>query len=57
MTELIKTRLIPREGLKLRDPRTGKPIPAEGIVITGKTLGAFWHKRLAEGDVVKAAAA
>jgi hypothetical protein len=55
MTQPTKTRLIPREGLKLRDPRTGKPIPPEGIVVNGP-LGAFWHRRVTEGDVVKAEA-
>lgn len=44
---MTRTRIIPREGLKLRDPLTGKRIPAEGIVVTGE-LSIFWHKRIRE---------
>lgn len=48
MTQPIRTRIVPREGLKLRDPLTGKQIPAEGIVVAGD-LSNFWHKRIREG--------
>lgn len=44
------TLIIPRAGLKLRDPKTGKPIPAEGILVRGP-LDNFWHRRLKDGDV------
>ena len=50
MTTPTRTRIVPREGLKLRDPKTGKSIPPEGIVVSGD-LGTFWHKRLQSGDV------
>lgn len=50
MTTPTRTRIIPREGLKLRDPKTGKQIPPEGIVVSGE-LDSFWHKRSKLGDV------
>lgn len=43
-------RLIPREGIKLRHPTTGQPIPADGIVVRGD-LSVFWRARIKAGDV------
>lgn len=43
-------RLIPREGIKLRHPTTGQPIPAEGVVVRGD-LSIFWRARVKAGDV------
>ncbi|MCY1003996.1 DUF2635 domain-containing protein [Nannocystis pusilla] len=46
----VKTLIVPRAGLKLRDPLTGQPVPAEGIVVTGR-LSVFWHRLKKSGDV------
>lgn len=43
-------RLIPREGIKLRHPTTGQPIPAKGVIVRGD-LGIFWRARIKAGDV------
>ena len=40
--------LIPKDGLTVRDPRTRQPLPAEGAEVE---LGAYWMRRLADGDV------
>jgi hypothetical protein len=35
-------------GEGLRDPRTRRKIPAEGLEVVADN---FWHRRLAQGDV------
>jgi hypothetical protein len=42
-------RVKPVDGARVRDPRTGAVIPAEGIEVTNET---YWQRRLAAGDVV-----
>ncbi len=37
--------------LIVRDPKTRKPLPAEGIEVN--ILETYWHKRLVCGDVVE----
>lgn len=40
--------LVPRPGLSVFDPRTRKPLPADGAEVE---LGVYWTRRLADGDV------
>lgn len=43
-----KIRVKAAAGRKLRDPRTNRPIPEDGIIIEdGNT---FWHRRILAGD-------
>jgi hypothetical protein len=42
----------PAAGLVVLDPLTAKPLPAEGAWVADAT---YWHRRLADGDVVLAA--
>lgn len=66
MTEPTRIRIIPRKGLKLRDPRNAKPILAEDtidpktekIVHAGLVMldadfkgSTFWQRRLRDGDI------
>lgn len=39
-----------REGLVIRDPRTKRPLPAEGGEVPDTT---YWRRRLRSGDVVE----
>lgn len=39
----------PKEGLSVRCPVKGRPLPAEGTEVPDNT---FWYRRLAEGDVM-----
>ena len=41
-------KLIPKNGLIVRDPITKRPIPIEGIEVN---LDRFWRRRIADGDV------
>jgi hypothetical protein len=40
----------PATGLKIRDPKTLKVIPAAGFVV--KEMTTYWARRIACGDVV-----
>lgn len=40
--------LVPREGLIVRDPTTGKALDAAG---EKKPLSSYWRRRLSDGDV------
>ena len=44
--------LIPKDGSKVRDPASGKPLDANGIKM--EKLNSFWHKRLSDGSVMVA---
>lgn len=41
----------PAQGLKVRNPATGQPIPIEGAKVPASP---YWRRRLADGDVVGA---
>ncbi|MMZ47281.1 hypothetical protein D3C87_1974200 [compost metagenome] len=41
----------PKDGLSVRCPVKGVPLPAEGAEVPDNT---FWHRRLNDGDVVLA---
>lgn len=40
--------LIPNDGLKVRDPQTGKPLEKEG---EEKEMNSYWQRRINDGDV------
>jgi hypothetical protein len=40
--------LIPNAGLRVRDPETGEPLPADGA---HKPNSIYWIRRLRDGDV------
>lgn len=40
----------PKDGLSVRCPVRGAPLPAEGAEVPENT---FWHRRLKDGDVVR----
>jgi hypothetical protein len=40
--------LKPKDGLRVCDPATGKPLAAEG---ENKCLNVYWQRRLNDGDV------
>jgi hypothetical protein len=40
--------LIPKDGRNVRDPLTGKALPAEGA---SKPKTAYWIRRVRDGDV------
>lgn len=44
-----------KPGLKIRDPHSKLPIPAEGIEVS--ETDTYWARRLADGDVVEVTAA
>ena len=45
----MKTMFVkPNEGRRVRDPRTGKPIPEKGLKVP---VDKFWMRRLADDDV------
>ena len=43
--------VMPAPGLKVRDPKTKRHIPDEGIEVPD--TDTFWNRRLADGDVVE----
>lgn len=45
-------RVFPATGLKVRDPVKKDLLPAEGREVSD--TDSFWHRRLADGDVVLA---
>lgn len=47
MARMIMIR--PAEGKKIRDPRNGKPLPADRDMRV--ELGSYWLRRLKDGDV------
>ncbi len=40
--------VVPKEGMKLRNPATGKLLKSEGEKVL---KNSFWLRRIAEGDV------
>lgn len=44
-------RVIPKQGIVLRNPVDGQIVPAEGLVIRG-ALGDFWHRRARAKDII-----
>lgn len=42
----------PAEGLRVVNPATGQPLPAEGEVVEN---GTYWIRRLDDGDVTEEA--
>ena len=40
--------LQPKEGLVVRDPRNGKPMPCSGAAVPDNN---YWRRRLRDGDV------
>ncbi|WP_424682918.1 DUF2635 domain-containing protein [Frateuria sp. YIM B11624] len=40
--------LIPKSGVTVRDPATGKPLPEAGA---NKPRSSYWLRRLRDGDV------
>ena len=46
-----KKKLVPREGLLVPDPVTGKSLPPEGAE---RELTTYWHRRIKDGDVTVA---
>lgn len=47
----MKIKIKPKDGVKVVIPDTSplRDLPAEGMVVESST---YWHRRLAEGDVV-----
>jgi hypothetical protein len=45
----MKIKVKPKEGLKIVMPDLNRELPVEGAVVESST---YWHRRLAEGDVV-----
>ena len=45
--------LIPKSGLVVIDPATGKPLPSQGAYVP---VDPYWHRRLLDGDVTQGAA-
>lgn len=41
--------VIPKQGLTIRDPETGRKIPSEGTEVSNTR---FWRRRLQDGDVI-----
>ena len=55
MTNEITARrlwLKPAQGLTVIDPETGKPLSADGDLVT---ISKYWRRRLNDGDVVETA--
>ncbi len=44
----MRVHVVPREGLLVRNPETGRYLPAEGEEVEH---GPFWLRRLADGEV------
>jgi len=42
--------LVPAPGLRVLDPVTYEPLPAEGAI---KSMTTYWRRRLRDGDVTK----
>lgn len=47
-TTLKKVYVRPVEGRRIRDPKTAKPLPAEGGAVV---WDSFWARRKRDGDV------
>ena len=45
---MSKVIIIPREGLRVKDPKTLLPVPATGLKVS---LDRYWKRRLNAGDV------
>ena len=45
-----KVLLVPKPELLVRDPITGRPLPADGAE---KPLSSYWRRRIKEGSVTK----
>lgn len=44
--------LIPKDGARVRDPRTKKILDADGVTIP--KLDTYWFRRLQDGEVMEA---
>jgi hypothetical protein len=53
-TTNIDRHLIPKPGLRVVDPATGKALPAGGAAVHGHEI--YWLRRLADGDVTEGSA-
>lgn len=49
MTAHDTLKIKPAEGRRVRDPATGRPLPAAGETVPRNT---YWDRRLADADVV-----
>lgn len=45
--------LTPATGLRVIDPATGQPLPAQGKVVHGNDV--YWRRRLNDGEVTESA--
>lgn len=43
----MRVHMVPRSGLLIRNPETGRYLPAEGEEVEH---GPFWIRRIADGD-------
>jgi len=43
-----KKLIIPKKGVKVRDPQTGQHIPVEGAV---RSLNSYFDRRIKDGDL------
>jgi hypothetical protein len=50
---MMKAFLKPKKGLLVRDPVTGRALPAEGAE---KPLSPYWLRRIKDGSVIRMAA-
>lgn len=41
--------LVPREGVKVRDPATGFHLPTEGA---DRQINSYYNRRIADGDLI-----
>ena len=48
-----KVYVVPAAGLRVVDPATGQPLPAEGAEVE---RGTYWIRRLNDGDVTEGTA-
>lgn len=44
----MKKLLVPREGVKVRDPKTGAHLPPEGAV---RSMNTYYDRRIKDGDL------
>lgn len=45
---MSKKLLVPRKGVKVRDPQTGAHIPEEGAV---RMVNTYFNRRISDGDL------
>ncbi len=44
----MKKLMVPRKGVKVRDPNSGIHLPEEGAV---RTVSSYYNRRVADGDL------